>query len=51
MAPVNAASYIPQRPPVLMVDTFSECNTSLVITHFAIPENHIFVQNLFLTML
>lgn len=45
MAPVNAASYIPQRPPVLMVDTFSECNTSLVITHFAIPENHIFVQN------
>ena len=45
MTPINAAPYIPQRPPVLMVDTFSECDTSLIITQFTIPENHIFVQN------
>lgn len=45
MAPINAAPYIPQRPPILMVDTFLECSNSLIITSFKIPEDHIFVQN------
>ena len=45
MTPINAAPYIPQRPPILMVDSFLECNNSLIITSFRIPEDHIFVQN------
>ena len=45
MAPINAAPYIPQRPPILMVDTFLECSNSLIITSFKIPKDHIFVQN------
>lgn len=45
MTPVNASQYIPQQPPVLMVDTFLECNDALIITNFKIPEEHIFVQD------
>ena len=45
MTPVNAPQYIPQQPPVLMVDTFLECNDALIITNFKIPEEHIFVQD------
>ena len=49
MTPVNAQQYIPQQPPVVMVDTLSECTEALTITEFSIPENHIFVQNRQLT--
>ena len=45
MTPINAAPHIPQRPPVLMVDIFLECDTSLIITQYTIPKDHIFVQN------
>lgn len=45
MTPINAAPYIPQRPPVLMVDTFLECNNSLIITSYKIPEDHVFLRN------
>jgi len=45
MTPVNVAPYIPQRPPVLVVDSFSECNNSLIITEYKIPQDHIFVQD------
>lgn len=45
MTPVNAAPYIPQRPPILLVDTFLECDDQQIVTDFLIPENHIFVQN------
>ncbi len=45
MTPVNAKQYIPQQPPVIMVDTLLECNEALTITEFSIPENHIFVQD------
>lgn len=45
MTPINAAPHIPQRPPVLMVDSFLECDTSLIITQYTIPKDHIFVQN------
>ena len=45
MTPINAAPHIPQRPPVLMVDFFLECDTSLIITQYTIPKDHIFVQN------
>ncbi|MBO4656082.1 MAG: hydroxymyristoyl-ACP dehydratase [Bacteroidales bacterium] len=49
MFPVNAAPYIPQQPPIIMVDSFLECNDALIITTFRIPENHIFVQDGHLT--
>lgn len=45
MNPINAAPYIPQQPPIVMVDTFLECNDALIITSFKIPKEHIFVQN------
>lgn len=45
MTAINALNYIPQRPPVVMVDNFLECNETLIITTFKIPEDHIFVQN------
>ena len=45
MTPVNVAPYIPQRPPVMVVDTFSECSNSLIITEYNIPQDHIFVQD------
>ena len=45
MNPVNARQYIPQQPPIVMVDSFLECNEALVTTLFRIPEDHIFVQN------
>ena len=45
MTPVNVAPYIPQRPPVLVVDSFLECNNSLIITTYKIPQDHISVKN------
>lgn len=45
MTPVKASPYIPQRPPILLVDTFLECDDKMIITDFDIPENHIFVEN------
>ena len=45
MNPVNARPYIPQQPPIVMVDSFLECNEALVTTLFKIPEDHVFVQN------
>ena len=45
MNPVNARSYIPQEPPIVMVDSFLECDEAMIATLFHIPENHIFVQN------
>ena len=45
MNPVNARQYIPQQPPIVMVDSFLECNEALVTTLFRIPEDHIFLQN------
>jgi predicted hotdog family 3-hydroxylacyl-ACP dehydratase len=45
MNPVNARPYIPQQPPIVMVDSFLVCNEALVTTLFRIPKDHIFVQN------
>ena len=45
MNPVNARSYIPQQPPIVMVDSFLECDEATITTLFEIPEDHIFVQN------
>ena len=45
MKPVNARQYIPQQPPIVMVDSFLECNDAEITTSFIIPEQHIFVQN------
>lgn len=45
MTPVNAQQYIPQQPPVVMVDILLECTEALTITEFSIPKSHIFVQN------
>ena len=49
MTPVNVAPYIPQRPPVLVVDSFLECSNSLIITEYKIPQDHIFVQDRYLS--
>ena len=41
MKPVNARQYIPQQPPIVMVDSFLECNDAEITTSFIIPEQHI----------
>lgn len=39
-----ASDYIPQQPPILVVDHFWDCSESGISTDFRIPEKHSFVD-------
>ncbi|MCR4681557.1 MAG: hypothetical protein K5636_08120 [Bacteroidales bacterium] len=45
MEPTPALPFIPQRPPFLLVDNILQCNETIVVTDFRIPEGHILVED------
>lgn len=38
-------NYIPQRPPIVMVDTLIEASEKKLVSAFTVPANNIFVDN------
>jgi len=42
---VNALPYIPQKPPIVMVDNLLECSEKGADTQFTVQPENIFVQN------
>ena len=49
MFPSPALPYIPQRPPFVLVDNLLSCNEEVVVTEFHIPDDHVLVENGFLS--
>ena len=49
MFPTPARPYIPQRPPIVLVDNLLSCNEEVVVTDFHIPSDHVLVENGFLS--
>lgn len=43
--PATILKLIPQRPPMVMIDTLVYYDASKVVSAFTIPENNLFVQN------
>ena len=41
----DAQAYIPQKPPIVMVDQLLECSESRAVTQLAVSPDNIFVEN------
>lgn len=43
--PTNASAFIPQKPPMVMIDHIIQCNDNMIVTDFEIKEACILVEN------